>query len=175
MYKERDRPPAGWTLDAVSLKAQEMALENGGHVPTLLVEGTRQSAVLQFAELGETHEERVEHMLLAGVELAQEASVGELEQIFFVVEGNISIPKHEQKSVAATSQEPIPQSVLIVTQLNLRELLSRGMIYQMIRDDREQLTQLRPYPAEQNSYRRMESPLLSAFVQGFVTSAMQGE
>lgn len=147
-----------------------MTLASDGQIPTLIVQGTRQSAFMQFAAFGDTHEERVQQMLAAGGTLAEKRLVGMPEQVFFIAEGWMSTLAEGQELRTPPSQDQNRKEVLIIASLDVREHTSRGIILEMIRDHTARLTELRPFRAGEGAEEagQMDSALLTAFMDGFI-------
>lgn len=166
MTKERRQELPPILFDAVVELAKETALREGGHVPTLVIDATRQPVVLQIPELAPTHEERIQQMFIAGVALAQHAHVGQLRQIVFVSEGWMSEPQEGRLPEIPPSQDPNRREVLFITGFEPRTGLTRGVILEMIRDEEETLRELRAFAPPGVGNDEIKSPLLDAFIHG---------
>ena len=168
MNKERENRPSTFTLEEVVRIAKEVALEHGGHVPTLIAEGNKRAFGGQIANLPETHEDRVRWMLSAGYALAQSGEVGDLRQVFFISEGWMVVGDEGAPLASRPSLDPKRKEVLVISNLSTREQESQLVIFEMVRDVEGQLAELRDIQLpDENEEGHAETPLLDAFVDGF--------
>ena len=165
MSKEQYHQPARLTLDDVARKAQEVLLEDGYHVPTLILERDGQATVTQVNPMAETSAARVEQLQRVGFMLAQQEDVVIPQQVFFITEGWMSMVDKDQKHPSRPSEDPHRKEVLLVTVLDMRERGSSTSVFEMSRDDEQRLSAL--HPLQMGEDERMDSPLIEAFVQGF--------
>ena len=142
MNKEREPQLPRLTLEIVAQQAQETTLEDGGHAPTLIIEGSNRSVVLQFKKIADTHEGRAAQMTSAGFTMAQESVTGIPKQVFLISEGWLSSAKDGQLPDTSPSQDPNRIEVLIVTGVDLTAREYKGVIFEMKRDDEGQLMAL---------------------------------
>ena len=171
MRKELDPQPSQITLEAVARKAQEVMLEDGHHVPTLIVSGYGQVAVLQVRDLADTSEARFQQLERIGFTLAQQSNRVIPEQVFIITEGWMStLAKHETPLVRP-SEDPNRKEVLLVSDLNVDGYKSSAMVFEMIRGKGQKVTGLRPMEMEDSD--GTASPLLEAFVQGFAMGLLK--
>jgi hypothetical protein len=160
--------PGQYSLEEVVEIAQEVILEHGNHVPTIIVQGEKGSAINQLVPFPETHEGRQERMFIAGLMLAQSGRIGDLKQVFFISEAWMSAADEDGPPRIPPSQDPKRIEVLIITHLEVEDQRTELALYEMIRDAEGRLADLleleQPGTAEGG---HVESPLLSAFVEGF--------
>jgi hypothetical protein len=168
MNKEQEKRPIAFTLEEIVRIAKEVALQHGGHVPTLIAEGNKRAFGGQIANLPETHEDRVRWMHSAGYALAQSEEVGDLRQVFFISEGWMIVGEEDGPPASRPSQDPRRKEVLVISNRSTREQESRLVIFEMVRDVEGKLAELKDIqlPGE-NEERHAETPLLDAFVDGF--------
>ena len=174
MTPER-REPYQFTLEGVIRLAKEVALEHGGHVPTLIVEGSDSSVIGQMADFPDTHEARRRWMFSAGFALAQSGQVGALKQIFFVSEGWMSLAAEDGTVEVPPSQDPDRKEVLFISTLKANERRTDLVLFEMVRDDEGRLTELKRLQQpgeEEKGY--VDSPLLAEFVSGFRSGIRAG-
>ena len=163
-----ERQPDRFTLDEVVELAKEVALEHGGHVPTVIAQGSAGTVVAQLADLPETGHERSRRMHAAGSTLARSGQVGELQQAFFIFEAWISMPEGDRPFEMLPSRDPNRKEVILISSLHLDDEQIDLLLFEMVRDDAEQLVALEPLPhPAQNNEGNIDSPLLNAFVDGF--------
>lgn len=161
-----------FNIDDVIRLAKEITLRDGSHIPTLIVEGSDNSVFAPFETLPETQEERSHMMFAAGVAIGQSGQIGKLERLYFISEGWMSVVEKENPTILPPSQDPNRIETLIIMVANT-SLVTRNelIIFEMVRDKEENLIDLRPFdsPMEEKE-RNAESPLLSAFTEGFRAS-----
>ena len=163
-----ERAPGQFRLEEVVRLAKETALEHGGHVPTLIAQGSTGSAVGPLYDLPPTHEERCQWMFSAGVTLARSRQVGVLQRVFFVCEGWMSYAAEDGTIQALPSQDPNRIEVLFVSSFEVEGQQTDLVLFEMVRDEAGQLTELKQLEqpsAAAGGY--VDSPLLSAFAAGF--------
>ena len=160
--------PGRYTIEEVVSIAQEVLLEHGNHVPTIIVEGEKGPVINQLVPFPETHEGRRERLFIAGLMLAQSGRVGNLKQVFFISEGWMSLADETGPPQAPPSQDPDRIEVLQITLLEIEANHTDLVLFEMVRDAEEKLIELKPL--EQPGVEEggdVESPLLAAFVDGF--------
>jgi len=171
-YQHDDSPengrPAGLSLDSVAEMACEIALHDGGHVPTVIAEGTRNTLLGSFPELPPTHQERVEMMQVAGQLLGQREAVGFLKQVYFISEAWMCRGSRPGMEAVQPSKDPERVEVLVVAGLQVVARRSALRLYEMIRDETGDLAELRAVTPDAEGEGQVESPLLTAFVAGYL-------
>ncbi len=165
--KENEQRPISLTLEDIARIAKEVGMEHGGHVAMIVAEGSRRSVVGQLPEFAGTHEGRARQMFAAGFTLAKSGEIGVLRQVFFVSEAWMSAAKEGKLPGVPPSQDPNRKEVLIITSLKLAGQQTGMVILEMVRDAQGRLADLRDFQRTEGGEERVESPLLSAFVQGF--------
>lgn len=167
MTKPENRPPL--TLEEVVRMARESTLQHGGHLPLLMVEGDRKTAMLQIAEMAETHEGHAQQLFIAGLLLADSAKIGVLKQVFFITEGWLSVLEDGQRLDRPPSKDPNRLEVVTVSALDVTTGQTQLALLEMKRDDQGALRGLETYSGHTTGPEtRAESPLLDAFVLGFL-------
>ncbi len=86
--------------------AVETTLRDGGHQPTIIADGSKQSVGFQLTKLGATHEERAGQMFMAGYLLAQSGRAGELKQTFLISEMWMSTGEPGKQPIVPPSRDP---------------------------------------------------------------------
>ena len=168
MSKESEGQPHGFTLEEVTRIARETLLKDGGHAPPVLVEGSMNTDVGQIAEFPETHEGKIQRMRSCGFALGQTGKVGEMRRIFFICEGWMSTAQKGAPRPVRPAQDPNRTEVLLIAHLWPEDNRTDWVGFEMVRSARGKLVALRElqdFAVEKG--RRMESPLLGAFVAGF--------
>jgi hypothetical protein len=155
------------SFEDLAAHAKEITIQDGHHVPILIVEGSRRLAVSHIQEMPETHGERLQLMQLFGQAAAESGKFGRLEQVFFVSEGWMSVAAQENPPGIRPSQDPERKEVLIVSGMAVKGRERYLRIFEMVRDPTQRvvdLAELLP-PCDQDG--TIEIPLLDAFAQGF--------
>ena len=78
------------SIEEIISNAIEIMLRDGQHIPTLIVEGSKNLVGGQIPDLPATHGERVELMRFLGQAVARSGRVDQLRQVFMVSEGWMS-------------------------------------------------------------------------------------
>jgi hypothetical protein len=159
--------PGRFTLEDVARQAQEVTLKDGRHVPMLLINGDNQSIATALTELPSTHEARRELMRLAGHAVAQSGTATKLEQVFFICEAWMSVAKEDGTIDVPPSQDPNRLEVLIISSLEVASNQPGIVAFEMVRDSKGELTELKPVEVAEEKEGSVETPLLDAFVDGF--------
>jgi hypothetical protein len=157
-------------LEAITLIAREVALRDGGHVPTIIAQGSAGSLVGQLPDMPDTHEGKVGLMHLVGTVFGQSGEVGSLSEAFFISEGWMSQPGPEGIGETLPSQDPNRIEILVISRLIVEKKRSDLVILEMVRDDAGQLSDLKELHSSVGEDTQVGSPLLDAFVEGFRAS-----
>jgi hypothetical protein len=174
MKKEREQEPSHLSIEVVAEKAKERALAAGGHEPTILVKGTKETISIQLPELGETHEERQQEMFGIGFLVGDSQLLGKLQQAFLTTEGWLSMADKEKEPVYPPSQDPKRKEVLVISEINVETgdtAETNILLFEMVRDKEQNLKDLQPFK-ELDKQGDMSSPLLDAFIQGYVAGVI---
>lgn len=170
MNPEREQPPSSVHFEEVVRIAKEVLLRDGYHIPTLIVEGTNDSLILQFDHMAQTHEARAQQLLVAGYAVGHDMSLVALRQVFFITEAWLSIRNEDGLPEIPPSADPNRIEVLAITGLDLTKQHTSMLLLEMVRNDQDKLVELREQmqasPGHEAGY-SAESPLLDAFVTGF--------
>ena len=164
----------GLGIDEIAHIATEVALAEGGHIPTLVVEGSGGTAICQLTEFPGDQKEKHQSMAITGFMAAQKREVGSLKQVSFVSEGWMSLAREGQPPSMVPSQDPNRREVLVVHRLDVKSKKATLVLFEMIRDGEGQLTDLARMNPEGEAgvggdeEASAESPLLDAFVAGFL-------
>ena len=170
MRKEWKQRPAPITFEQVTRLAQEVLLRDGHHVPTLIVDGSRNPIVIQMEVLAPTFEGRMQQMFVTGQALSHEGTVGRLRSIYFITEAWLSQSRDGILPGMRPSQDPQRKEVLIVNGLGRLIGKSRRVhlaIFEMVRDDQGTLREIRDYTFPDDPEAVADTPLLEAFLTGF--------
>ena len=167
MSTEREQPPAPIEFDQVIRLAKETLLRDGYHAPTLIVDGSRWRAVIEFSELAPNHEGRASQMFSVGTLLARGGKMGRLRHVFFISEGWMSVPHEGKLPDVLPSQDPNRKEMLVITGYEERTRQTTMALFEMIRDPEGALRELRDFVPAAGGETRAESPLLAAFAAGF--------
>ena len=170
MRKERKQRPAPITFEQVTHLAQEVLLRDGHHVPTLIVDGTRNPIVIQMEVLAPTFEGRMQQMFVTGQALSYEGTAGKLRGVYFITEAWLSQARDGMLPGMRPSQDPQRKEVLIVS--GLSGLIGHRrqvhlVIFEMRRDEQGALRELHDYTFPDDPELVADTPLLEAFLTGF--------
>jgi len=154
-------------FEDVAAHAKEITIQDGQHAPILIVEGSRRLAVSQIQEMPETHGERVELMRLFGQAAAMSGKFGRLEQVFFVSEGWMSVASKEKPPNMRPSQDPDRREVLIISGMEVKGRTKQLRIFEMIRNQEEQVVDLAELSPPTDKNGTIEIPLVDAFTEGY--------
>src|SRR6266487_1245726 len=156
------------SLEEIISNAKEIILRDGEHMPTLLVEASKNLVVGRIPDLPPTHGERVELLRFLGQAAAKSRRVDQLQQVFMVSEGWMSMPSEDKPSEIRPSQDPNRKEVLIISAIQMTERKKQMEIFEILRDSSEHVVSIEKFlPDEEKKDKSVEIPLLEAFVQGF--------
>lgn len=155
------------SFEEIISNAKETTLKDGHHVPILIVEGSKNLIVSQLQEMPETHNERLALMKFIGVMAAKSEKVGNLEQVFLVSEGWMSIASENKPPEMRPSKNPNRKEVLIVSGLHVSKQEKQLKIFEMIRNPNKQVVDLPELHPSAEKEGKIEIPLLEAFAEGF--------
>src|SRR5215211_5354885 len=94
------------TFEEVVSNAKEIMLQDGQHLPTLIVEGSKSLIAGQIPDMPPTHGERLDLMRFLGQAAARSGRVDQLQQVFMVSEAWISRPREDKPTEMRPSQDP---------------------------------------------------------------------
>jgi hypothetical protein len=154
-------------FEDVAQKAKEIALQDGSHVPILIVEGSRGMAISQMRDMPDTHDQRLDLMRSLGQAAARSGKLGRLNQVFFISEAWMSVANNGKPPDMRPSQDPNRKEVLIVTGLELKRQQKHLRIFEMIRNPEQRVVDLSELSPPQDKDGSIEIPLLDAFAQAF--------
>ena len=142
-------------------------MEDGNHVPILIVEGSRGLAISQMRDVPDTHDERLLLMRSLGQAAATSRKLGLLKQVFFISEGWMSLGDQGRPPELRPSEDPNRKEVLIISGLELKARQKSLKLFEMIRDPEQRVVDLAELIPPHDKDGRIEIPLLDAFVEGF--------
>ena len=173
MSKERILGDADINIDFIALMAKEHMLEHGTHLPTVIAVGSNGKGIGQLEGALETHDERVQAMRVLGKVFKREGSIGQLQKIFFVSEGWMSVAKKPGADLMRPSLDPNRIEVLVVSELDLQTKKTNMLLFEMRRDERKKLIEIKPYDADEAKSGETKSFLLEAFIRGYSSSVAE--
>ena len=166
MSPERAQNPI--TLEEIISNAKEIMLRDGKHVPVLIIEADNKLVAGQIPDMPATHGERVELLRFLGQAAAKSGRVNQLQQVFMVSEGWMSVASEDQPAEIRPSQDPNKKEVLIISAMQMKERKKQMKVFEILRDSSEQVVGLEEFlPDEKKRDETVDIPLLDAFVQGF--------
>ena len=149
--------------------ARAVTLRDGYHLPTVIVDGSQQSVIVQIPEMAPTHEQRAVQMYVAGAILGANRRAGHLRQVFFVTEGWMSVAHEGNLPEVPPSLDPRRKEMLVITGYEPDTQQTTMALYEMKRDLEGVLRELQEYEHGAGDRVQAESPLLDAFVRGFLS------
>jgi len=104
----------------------------------------------------------------AGFMLGQRGDLGELEQVFLISKGWMSVGDVGQPLEMRPRDDPKRKEVLFISNLVIRERKNRLALLAMVSDDGDKLIELREFERpRQEEEGNWDNPLLDAFAEGF--------
>jgi hypothetical protein len=155
------------SIETIAAFAETTTLENGGHVPTMIVFGETDYMMAPFLEMPDTHEARWQLMFWSGFALASSKQLGILKKVFFISEAWMSSGTEQQKPVLPPTEDPDRREVLIIAGIEMEGRKAELKIFEIGRDEEGQLIDLARHEPTSNQD-DVENPLLLAFVDGFL-------
>ena len=150
----------------ISETAQEVLLRDGYHAPTLFVFGNKGGSAIQIMGDVETFRERAAMMQHIGAELAAEKKLGELRRVLLVSEGWASVPEDGKIPKIPPSEDPNRKEVLLIAMMDLEKVETQISMFEMLRDEKGQLTDLASVEQEMKGS-ETRAYLLEEFVSGY--------
>lgn len=166
MDKDRDKRLPSLSFEQVTQLAKEILLQQGSHLPTVIVERHNQMVVAQLSPLDDTHEGRAQQMFSAGYVLAESKAIGVLKQVFLICEAWMSTASEGKMPDVPPSADPQRKEVLIISNLQVYEQTGKVAVFEMLRNQAGELMELREFQ-EHLTATHADSPLLTAFIHGF--------
>jgi hypothetical protein len=167
MTPEDEHPTLPLTLAEVTRRAREVAETLGNHTPTVIAQGRGEAVMGQLQHLGETHQERCQQMFISGYILGNSGELKALEQVFLICEAWLSQVEPGSEMDVLPSQDPKRIEVLIISSFMVNTQMAQVVILEMVREA-DALVELRELSAPAvNPLASVDSPLLTAFIEGF--------
>ena len=159
------------TLEEIISNAKEIMLRDGYHVPVVILEVDKKLMGAQIPDMPATHGERVQLLHFLGQAAAKSGRVNQLQQVFMVNEGWMSVASEDMPAEIRPSQDPNRKEVLIISAIQMKERKKQMKVFEILRDNSEQVVGLEEFlPDEKKKDESVDIPLLDAFVQGFQTA-----
>ena len=169
MSPERNQNPI--TIEEITSKAKEIVLRDGNHVPTLIMETSGKLVASQIPSMPVTHGERVEFMRFIGQTAAKSGKVDQLQQVFLIHEGWMSVVSEDKTAHIIPSHNPERKEVLIISAFQIKESKRHLKVFEILRDAKDQVVGFEEFlPNEKKEDVSAQTPLLDAFVDGFETT-----
>lgn len=155
-------------LDTIIERSKEITLQDGGHQPTLFLEGSHQTIMIPIPEIPETFDGRRTMMFMLGSLTAKARDLDALKNIVFVSEVWLSKASEGQSPYVPPSTDPHRIEVLIINQVTVASQESQIRLFEMVRDKDEVLVKLEPHERyDGDEGNNSESPLINAFIAGY--------
>jgi len=165
--REREPKPRPLSFEEVVRGACEMALRDGYHVPTFVVDSTDQVVFVQLESLAPTPEERQRQMYLLGGDVAAASGTGSLRTVFFVAQSLVFRPENRDWPEGAPTQSSRHLEVLVVSGFDAATQKTKTALYELLRDKGGLVHDLLDLGVRQDNADPADTPLLTAFVEGF--------
>src|SRR5687768_8102158 len=120
-------------------------LRDGEHVPVLIMEADNKLVAGQIPHMPATHGERVELLRFLGQAAAKSGQVSQLQQIFMVTEGWMSVASEDKSAEIQPSQDPNRKEVLIISAIQMKERKKQMKVFEILRDSSEQVVGLEEF------------------------------
>lgn len=171
MNKERKGSSEPLTLETIVEIARDTLLRDGSHPPTIVIEGTRGMRAGVFEEMKRTQAERETQMFEAGLSFGERENLGGLQQVFFITEAWMSTVTKGKLPDLPPSKDPQRREILIITHVDARgpQAKAKAALLEILRDEAGEVRELTP--GEEWEGADVKSPLLGAFVLGYVTGS----
>jgi hypothetical protein len=153
-------------LEDIVRLAEEVLMRDGGHLPTLIVEGTTDSLITQLVDLPGEPELRQALLFQVGVLLASDVDLGSLRQVFMITEGWLSLRRDGKPPMERPSQDPEREEVLVVAAFFPPSGRQAVELRRMIRNAQGELVEVSQVSKPEGAT-EAENPLLEAFVLGY--------
>lgn len=157
----KDKP----TLKQITEMAKKVMLENGSHIPQLMVRGSKQGTIAVFPDFPDTHEERAKAIAFAGYKVARTPEIGELEEIFFISEAWMAKYDKNDPDIMPRNN-PDKVEVLIIVSRKFPNGKDKMIALEIKRDKKDKVINLEVC-VERKGVIKAESPLINAFQKGY--------
>jgi hypothetical protein len=162
-----ERKPTNFNFELIKNSALELILRDGSHPPILIAQGSI-GAVIGFPQqLPATADERLKWMWGSGFENASDPRLGNLEEIFFVGEGWMSEVRDGKMPESSPSKDPQRKEILMVSSLKVGSQMANLAIYEMVRDELGNLTDLVEIEMDAEEGARSYNRFLAVFLMGY--------
>jgi hypothetical protein len=125
-----------------------------------------------LGDLPDTHAARARLLFETGLVMAVAGNVGELQQVFFVSEGWLSLGRDDQAPVLPPSADPDRKEVLTVFHIEMKAHKTGMVLLEMKRSSSGTLVAVTDLEVPEQSHTgagpaQAESPLVEAFLAGY--------
>jgi len=109
----------------------------------------------------------VEYMRFLGQVAAKSGRIDQLQQVFMVSEGWMSIAHENKPPEMIPSRDPNRKEVLIISGMQIQERKKHMKVFEILRDSSGKATDLEEFLPDEEKDNSVDVPLLDAFVDGF--------
>jgi hypothetical protein len=156
------------SFEEVISKAKEMMLRDGAHDPILIIDGGGNLAFMQIPDLPESPKEKSWLLQSLGQMAAKNGIAYQLNQVFMVTEGWLSMPNKNDGTEIRPSRDPNRKEVLIISGAQVIEEKKFARIFEILRDRDQHVVELEEVLfKQQQAELTFKVPLLDAFIDGF--------
>ena len=153
-------------FEEVIEQVKRSALQFGGHIPMLLVEGTKRNTVIPLETMPADQVLKHRTLFRIGYNLANDVLLGDLVQVFFIGEAWMSRAKGGKLPKQRPSEDPQHEEVLTISYINIVEHTKGMVVFTYVRDEDGKLVELKQFKPELGEA-TFESPLVDAFIDGY--------
>ncbi|MBL8049638.1 MAG: hypothetical protein JNM46_00310 [Anaerolineales bacterium] len=156
-------------IEEVVLRAKEIMLRDGMHVPALIMDADPQIIVGEIKKLPDADEDKLNLFRSIGLKLAKHGTIQRLRQVFMVSEAWYSMPNNESDENLRPSEDPNRKEVLIIVGVAVNENKKFMKILEILRDTDKKVISLEAINevvAMENKL-AIETPFLDALVDGY--------
>ncbi len=159
--EEPQRNPV--TIEEIASLAKENLLRDGKHAPTVIVDGDKAVVTIRIKPV-RTSQECQRQLFQAGFALAKTKELNDLQQVFLISEGWMSVGGADKTPDYPPSQDPDRKEILLVSSLTVPTAHNEVKVWEIIRDQTGMLLDLKEFDT---GVMQAQSPLLNAFLTGF--------
>lgn len=164
------------SLNAVIRLAKETIVLTGEQPPLLIVHGSKEQGMIPFGEFPASSGEKQKLMFTTGFQIATTKDLGALCEVFFLSEAWLSFGTMDRPIQRRPAEDPEHKEALIVSYLNPPQRTQGTAVFEVRRGADGELVELKQLTSgEPGEWSAPESPLLNAFIAGFVMGVKEAK
>lgn len=162
------------TIKEVEKMAKETMLKQGGHNPQLIICGENGNGISVFADMPSDQGERMKMFGMAGIKIALEGKLGQLQKLYFISEAWLSrINKNSKKPFVPPSKDPNKMECLIVASHDISNNHGEMLVLEIKRDKKGNFSSLKDKTPKKEGKGEAKSILLEAFIKGYEIATLK--